>query len=194
MKLAACQRFPRQAVHAKWYRAIPAEHWKTALSVAHTPQTRSRYNPGDASEIPFELIYLAENQAVALYEVGAVYGPTDRPIADPLRSKMLIIDVDARLSSIVDLTNPRHHKSLGTSVQELTGDWRVSYPLADAPTQRLGSALFATENVEGFLTISAKMPRCKTLVIFPQRLHEGSELVFTDTITRKTHRIARPDP
>ena len=193
MRLAACERLTLQPVNAKWYRAISAEHWKTALSTAHSPETRTRYSPGDAAADPFEVIYLAENQAVALYEVGAAYGPTDRPIANPSRSKMLIIDVDVRLSSIVDLTIPRHHKSLGTSAQELTGDWRASYPRADAPTQRLGSALFATEEIEGFLAISAKMPHCKTLVIFPQKLREGSELVFSDAITGRTHRITCPD-
>ncbi len=66
--------------------------------------------------------------------------------------------------------------------------------LRERPTQRLGSALFATDDVEGFLTISAKMPLCKTLVIFPQKLREGSELVFSDTITGKTHRIAPIGP
>jgi RES domain-containing protein len=194
MKLAACGRLPRRAIHAKWYRAISTTHLKTALSTAHSSLARSRYNPVDAAEVPFEIIYLAENQAVALYEVEAVYGPADRPIADPLRSKMLIIDVDVRLGSIIDLTIPRHHKSLSTSAQELTGNWQVAYPLADAPTQQLGSALFATEDVEGFLAISAKMPHCKTLVIFPQKLREGSELVFSDTITGKTHRIASSRP
>jgi RES domain len=193
VKTKACQRLPCRSIHAKWYRAISAVHWKTALSTAHSSNSRSRYNPGDAAEIPCEIIYLAENPTVALYEVKAILGPFDRPIADPRRSKTMIIDVDVRLSSIVDLTNPRHHKSLATSAQELTGDWEASYPLADAPTQRLGSALFATEDVEGFLAISAKMPLCKTLVIFPRKLREGSELVFSDTITGKTHRIARSD-
>ncbi len=194
MRIQSCQRLPRQTVRSKWYRAVPANHWKKALGTAHTSGTRSRYNPGDAAKVPFEIIYLAENPAVALFEVQAIYGPPDRPIADPIRSKMMVADVDVSLKFIVDLTDPRHHKMLATSAQELTGNWQVAHPLGDAPTQRLGSALFATGGIEGFLAISAKMPLCKTLVIFPQKLQPGSELVFSDTITGKTHRIARPGP
>lgn len=92
---------------------------------------------------------------------------------------------------VADLTDPSQQKLLNTSVQELTGNWDT-YPPGHAPTQRLGSALFATVNVEGFLAISAKMPPCKTLVVFPQKLIKGSELLFTDTLSAKskTHRLA----
>jgi hypothetical protein len=98
------------------------------------------------------------------------------------------------LHSVADLTDPIQRKRLGTSAQELTGDWQSLYPRDDAPTQRLGSALFATGEIEGFYAISATMPYCKNLVIFPQKLREGSELVFSDTITGRTHRVVRPGP
>jgi hypothetical protein len=54
----------------------------------------------------------------------------------------------------------------------------------------LREALFSTKEIEGFLAISTTMPLCKTLIVFPQKLQQGSELVFSDTITGKTHRIA----
>lgn len=138
--------------------------------------------------IPFEILYLAENQLVAFYEVGALFGSPEQAIANPRRSKMIPIDVTVRLQSVADLTESDQQKLLDVSAQELTGIWDAFRP-GDVPTQRLGVALFATEGVEGFLAISAKMPRCKTLIVFPQKLHEGSELVFSDTITGKTHRI-----
>jgi hypothetical protein len=53
-------------------------------------------------------------------------------------------------------------------------------------------ALFATRNIEGVRAISATMPRCQTLIIFPKKLRKGSEVVFEDIITGKTHRIG-PD-
>jgi hypothetical protein len=71
----------------------------------------------------------------------------------------------------------------------LTGDWRgyaqrsfatsVSVPTGDAPTQELGAALFADPNIEGFLTVSAKVPYCPSLAIFVEHLQFGSEIVFT---------------
>jgi hypothetical protein len=44
----------------------------------------------------------------------------------------------------------------------------------------LGAALFASRNVEGFLTTSAAAPPNRTLIVFPQKLLKGSELVFDD--------------
>jgi hypothetical protein len=193
MRLAACERLALHPVNAKWYRAILPEYWKTALGTSHTATTRSRFSPGVAAEVPFEMLYLADSPTVALYEVRAQFGPADRPIVNPYQTKWSVLDVDVRLHSVADLTNPAQWKRLGTSAQELTGEWRVSYPRNDAPTQRLGAALSATRDIEGFFAISDTMPLCKTLVIFPQKLREGSELVFSDTITGKTHRIGSPD-
>ncbi len=103
----------------------------------------------------------------------------------------MLIDVDVILQSVADLTDPAQQKLLAITVQELTGNWDT-YPPGDTPTQKLGVALFATKKIEGFLTISAKMPKCKTLVVFPQKLIKGSKIEFKDTISPKgkTHRIA----
>jgi hypothetical protein len=138
------------------------------------------------------MIYLAESPTVALYEVRAQFGTPERPIANPYQTKWALIDVDVRLHRVTDLTDPVQQRRLMTSAQELTGDWRTLYPLNNAPTQELGAALFATKDIEGFIAISSTMPRCKMLVVFPQKLREGSELVFSDTITGKTHRISHP--
>lgn len=97
--------------------------------------------------------------------------------------------VSVVLQSVADLTDPSQRSLLDTSIQELTGTWDV-YTSGDAPTQQLGAALYATRRVEGFLAISAKMPLSQTLIVFPQKLRKGSELVFYDEIRNKTHRIA----
>ncbi len=191
MKLTACQRLALQPVNAIWYRAISAKHWKTALRTDQTARIPRRLNPGKAAKIPFEMLYLAENQLVAYYEVEAIFGPPDQPVPNPRQSKMMLIDVSVRLQSVADLTDPEQQALLETSAQELTGRWNT-YPPGEAPTQRLGAALFRTRNIEGFLAISAKMPLCKTLVVFPQKLREGSELAFQDLITGRVHRIVPP--
>ena len=106
---------------------------------------------------------------------------------------MMAIGIHVRLQSVADLSIPGQQKLLGVSTQELTGVWDA-FPPGEVPTQRLGSALFATDGIEGFLAISAKRPLSRTLIVFPQKLREGSELVFSDAITGKTHRIARTGP
>jgi hypothetical protein len=191
MNLTACKHLALQPINAIWYRAISAEHWRTALRTDHTVQTPTRFNPGQATRTPFEILYLAENPIVALYEVGAILGPPDQPVAHPSQRKMTPFDVSVRLQSVADLTDPAQQAQLEISAQELTGIWKI-YPPGEAPSQRLGAALFATRHVEGFLAISTKMPQCKTLMIFPKKLRKGSELVFEDIIIRTTHRIATP--
>ena len=161
------------------------------MKTDHTADIATRFNPGKVSKTPFEILYLAETQIVALYEVGAIFGPPIQAFANPLKSKMIPIDVSVRLQSVADLTDPTQQALLDTSLQELTGNWD-SYSPGKAPTQRLGAALFRTRNVEGFLGISAKMPPRKTLIVFPQKLRIGSELIFQDIITGKIHRIAVP--
>ena len=93
--------------------------------------------------------------------------------------------MSVRLRWVADLTDPTQLALLDISIQELTGIWR-GYPPGEAPTQRLGAALSATRNVEGFLAISARMDRCKTLIVFPKKLRKGSEVVFEDIITGRS--------
>jgi hypothetical protein len=104
---------------------------------------------------------------------------------------MIPFHVSVRLQSVADLSDPAQQALIETSVQELTGNWDMYSP-GEAPTQKLGAALFRTKKVEGFLAISAKMPRCRTLIVFPQKLRKGSELVLRDEISRKIYRIVGP--
>jgi len=191
MRLSSCNKLALHPINATWYRAIATKYWKSALQTSHTAHVSTRFNPGTAAKTPFEILYLAENQPVALYEVGAIFGPPAQPVSNPHQCKMLAIDIQVILQSVADLTDPSQQKLLDTSVQELTGNWDT-YPPGDAPTQQLGAALFAATNIEGFVAISAKMPRCRVLIVFPQKLIKGSALVFTDTMSSrsKTHRIA----
>jgi hypothetical protein len=168
---------------------MPPEFHETALSTTHTVHQRSRFSPGVAAETPFEVMYLAESPTATLYEVRAQFGPPERPVANSQKGQSLIIGVDVRLYSVADLTDPKQQRLLGTSAQELTGDWEHSYPDNDAPTQRLGAAMFAVDGIEGFFAISAQMPRCKTLIVFPQKLREGSEVQWKNPITGKTERM-----
>ena len=87
MNLAASKRLALRSINGTWYRAIAAKHWKTALQTHQTAQIPGRFNPGKTAKTPFEILYLAENQLVALYEVQAVFGPPDQPVAHPSKVK-----------------------------------------------------------------------------------------------------------
>jgi hypothetical protein len=110
-----------------------------------------------------------------------------------------ILNVQVTLQHVADLSDVAEQLKIGTSAQELTGDWRgylersagtpVSGPTGPAPTQDLGQALYNMPGLEGFRTISSRMPTHRTLIVFPNKLRQGSRIVFTHPATRQTHTI-----
>lgn len=139
---------------------------------------------------------------VALYEVRALRGapfpkPGDVMLPSPQRAWM-ILNVQVTLQKIADLTQMSEQALLGTNAQELTGDWEgfhrrtpqdsVNQPVGVAPTQELGQALFDIPDLEGFRSVSARMPARMTLMVFPDKLLPGSLIEFSDGLGR-THQI-----
>lgn len=171
-----------------------------ALSFAHTGVVASRFNEGLGA---FSALYLAEDHLVALFEVQALLGSPYATWVPAPRQHWAILNVGVVLQSIVDLTLAPHQARLGTTAQELTGDWRgnslrsagtsVSQPAGiAAPTQELGAALHATRAVEGFMTISAKIPTHRILVVFPDKLLGGSRLECRDDKGKLLYKLQTP--
>lgn len=206
MNLATCRSLTRGPETGVWYRAVRTMHWQTALQTEQSKNHASRYNEGATAIRPFDVLYLAENHEVALFEVEALLGS---PFADGNgillpnpRHTWVILNVQVRLQGVADLTRVSQQTVIGTTAQELTGDWRgyqrrqshdtVSEPMGTAPTQTLGQALFGVRGLEGFRTISARRPARMILAVFPEKLRLGSEIIFADD-AGNTHAI-RPLP
>jgi hypothetical protein len=155
--------------------------------------TLSRFSAGLDANPPFDILYLTETPQVAQFEIGALAG-------DPLTiggtlhapGSFGVVRVDVVLQQVVDLTLVSQQELIETTAQELTGDWRgyqlrtsraasIQGPVGTAPTQDLGEALFAVPGIEGFRTLSAKLPYHRNLVIFPQKMFKGSSLKFHDS-------------
>lgn len=190
VKLSSCGRLDSAPHSGTWYRAIELQFSKAPLRCGHTKTYPGRFTPGNLSSASFSMLYLAEHQALCLHEVEAIYrGRQNAMIPNPSRP-WAIINVDVRLSSVVDLTAPESQKLLQTSVQELTGDWAFYNSTRTlAPTQKLGVALANVSGVEGFFAPSAKSPDERTLNIFPGKLTKGSFVTFRNPITSKLHSI-----
>jgi hypothetical protein len=183
MNLAAAAGLPTCSIKAVWYRAVDPRYLPTALHYSHTRLFASRYYEGPTAAVPFEIVYLAENPLVALFEVEALFGSPLIPgglIANPARS-WLTINAQVQLTKVADLTDVSGSQMpLSTTAQELTGDWKgyrqrsastsVSVPVGAAPTHELGAALYSSGLFEGFITISAKMPYQMVLGVFPARV------------------------
>jgi len=183
-------RLARIAHSGTWYRAVAPRFISTAISTTHTSAIASRFSPASAANPGFEILYLAENHLVAMFEAQALFGSPLSPggvVPHPTAS-LVTLAIQTQLTAIIDLSDPAQAAVVGTNAQELTGDWRgyqqrgpatpVSGPTGKAPTQEFGEQLFALcRDVQGFVTLSALLPYYRILAIFPQRLRPGTDYV-----------------
>jgi hypothetical protein len=189
-----CPKLGRHQLIGVWVRALHPKYALNPTATAHTPNYPSRFSPGNPADPAFEVLYLAENPLVASFEVQALLGspfPGAAAVPNPAGGPWAIANVDVRLQSVVELTHQMSLQTVGTSVQELTGDWR-GYALrnparprggthgSDVPTQRLGLALERLKGLEGFVSYSARVSTNRILVVFPHKLLPGSSLRYKD--------------
>ncbi len=160
------------------YRLIPAQFAGTALSSIGSFKRGGRYNPKEV----LEALYLADTPLTALQEINLVK-VTDAAILSAKSSPRLLLSVEVALSAVLDMTTAQTQSTLGTNLQELTGNWLVMNASGQvAPTQTLGATVYRQKNVEALRVPSAQNPRATNLVIFPDRLQPGSYVrVYDDS-------------
>jgi hypothetical protein len=117
-------------------------------------------------------------------------------VANPA-SSFTTIPIHVQLAAVVDVSDPAEARLLDTNAQELTGDWRgyrqrgsstsVKGPTGRAPTQEFGTPVFTTcPDVQGIVTLSARLPYKRILGIFTTRLKLGRDYVsYTANSTTK---------
>lgn len=196
MRIGNARRLTKRPLSGVWYRAVRPQFLGATLSFAHTATIPGRFNPGTQQHPGFPVLYLAENQLVALFEVNALLGSPlpNQPYAPNPGSPWSVVNVQVQLRSVADLTQSAERRIVDTTVQELTGDWRgymLRNPSArlraphfsNVPTQRLGGALHSVPRLEGFITYSARVPTDRCLVVFPNKLATPSFIRFIDPTT-----------
>jgi hypothetical protein len=182
------------------YRAITPQYVATALTTAHTSTISSRFSSGSIPHPQFEILYLAENPILAMFEVQAMLGSWHGVNVPNPQIFVTMLSVQVKLASIADLTTPANLKTIDTTIQELTGDWQgyaLRNPIqpnrppyfSDVPTQQLGFALDKVPGLEGFVTYSAKVPDRKNLVLFPKKLVPPSSVVYLDSAGNVVQKI-----
>jgi RES domain-containing protein len=121
-------------------------------------------------------IYLASDPNVALLETNSIFMPPKGPAVMAGVPPMVICQIDVSLTNVLDLTDPAVVASVGSSTQELTGDWRYDMTIGRVPpTQAIGAAAHASGRVSTLLVHSAKaVGSGKVLVVFPDRLTKGT--------------------
>lgn len=186
MNTASCGSLSVFPVRGTWYRAVDPRFLPTALSTTHTPITPSRFSPGRPAAPAFEVLYLAENPMVALFEARALFGSPSVPggvVPHPSRP-LVVLPITVGLSDVADLTVSAEAATVDTNAQELTGDWRSyatrippAFPPAPhsglPPTQNLGFVLYGLGKYKGLISFSATLPDYKILIVFRDRLLKG---------------------
>jgi hypothetical protein len=189
MRLSACHHLELKPLTGTWYRAIRQEHWETRLSARHTATATTRFNAGSVENPSYQVLYLAQDHQLSLFEVRALVGKPEAPLPDP-RITWTILNLHVALQAVADLTGPREQRRIGTSAQELTGNWDQYETPVEAPTQRLGAALFELPGLEGFL-VPAAVPGVsgKNLIEFPEKLTPPSRIEFWNPASGRIERL-----
>ncbi len=170
----------------------------------------TRFNPGNVQGVrsTFETLYLALDPETALFEKRAQFGD---PYGDPnallfarRKTSTRVVPVDLNLDSIRDLSDVGTPALLDTNAQEITGDWdgyqrrglglapplgMLTAPTGVAPTQQLAWEVFHHSPIKGIITISAKVPTTRCLVVFTHTMRSPDTLRWDDPNTgrRKTY-------
>jgi RES domain-containing protein len=93
----------------------------------------------------------------------------------PPPEEVVLIGIQVRLLSLLDIRSDEVASRLETTGGELVSPWKT---IPNAPTQRLGLAVHGGGDYEGLIYPSAQHTGGSCLVIFPDRLMPGSHVQF----------------
>ncbi len=119
------------------------------------------------------------DEMTPLREVTGVLTPPNSPVP-LLFEPQVLMTVDGILTDVLDVTDGQVQSALGTTLQELTGDWAIQQEdyLAGKgpmpPTQVLGQAAYEFGAIAGLKYRSSKeVAGASGIVVFLDRLAQG---------------------
>ena len=154
-----------------WFRAVRPQ---LATSPPRPSRNITRFNPGPKlGPHGFALLYFAPDPVTALLEIQSLLGSfSSNIVPNPAQNATVLRYTISQTLNVYDLTEPATCTILGTTQQELTGDWRMYRPPeAPAATQLVASILYTMmPPAHGFLARSARNPAVNNLVLFWNRI------------------------
>jgi len=157
------------------YRAVSPKRCDNPLDSFGSILNGGRYNTKDI----FEVLYLGVSGNTACIEYrnrliranGGFFEDEERPCK--------VFTVEYRLNTVLDITNLDNQDILGTSHQELTGNWNwyqrnVSEKIS--PTQILGKAIYDLGTIVALKVPSAPHCGAHNIIIFPEILMKNHSL------------------
>jgi len=130
----------------------------------------------------FETICLAEDPVTALAEVSAVLLNPGGGVITLRSLPWVTVTVQGTLLAVLDVSNMGIQAKLGTTSQELTGEWRYTQAGGgEAPTQLLGRVCHKTALFDAIRYPSSKnLPAGRCLAVFTDRLKGPAYLEVYD--------------
>jgi RES domain-containing protein len=117
---AALNKLQGHPISGLYYRVLRPKYMHSPLSTEGARRTGARYNPKDR----FGALYLAEDPEIGLAEAKlTLQGLPEFTRIKP--ATRIILCLEVKLSSVLDLTRESTIKALGTTLQELCGPWEV---------------------------------------------------------------------
>ncbi|WP_102124860.1 RES family NAD+ phosphorylase [Deinococcus planocerae] len=169
------------------YRTVPLvalrKYSPDPLNTAGSVVTGGRYNAPQEFPEAHELLYLAENTAVAHAEarvITAVMGPPGVVIGPgPDQRPRLDITVNLRLRAVLDLTDPGVQAHLDVGAGDLVQEWLpLNLDGHLALTQLLGRAVLDSARYDAIRYPSARYPGGRNYAVFPQRVAPADRAVY----------------
>jgi RES domain-containing protein len=174
---------PTRPVHGPWFRIVDYAALQGPPPGAEAGSPAQPLWPGGpkrhgARFTPrgrFDTIYLASDPVTAFLESNRGFLLPDGPMF-PLRAgPTVVLTIDGVIADTLDLTEPSIQQQLGTTLAELTGDWRYTQRVGGIPpTQLLAGIAHETATIHALLYRSAKNPDQGTnLAVFTERFGSG---------------------
>lgn len=138
---AALQACPQETFRGTLYRAVNLRYLSSLTSGVGALRAANRYGPPGLTEA----LYMAVTPDLAMVEANQQYRHEFHTDVIPATA-ILPVDVDVR--RVLDLTRRENQQALGTTVAELTGQWRDEYgaqlndPSVRVPTHDIGKAAY----------------------------------------------------
>ena len=165
------------STHAgRLYRVVQLQYLATLTSTEGAWKGENRFTAPQVSQA----LYLAQAPDLAMLEATRQF---QSYFDTPEFPAYAIFPVDVDLQCVIDLTRDDMQEAVGTSLEELTGDWRAArkrqlkQPQKRVVTHDLGAAV-KEAGFEGLKYYSAYDSRRWNMVVFTENLTREFQVIF----------------
>jgi RES domain-containing protein len=158
------------------YRAVQMQYLQTLTSTEGAWKADNRFTAAGVSQA----MYVAQAPDLAMLEATRQF---QKNFDTPTFPAYSILPVDVDLRRVLDMTRDECQDAVGTSLEELSGDWRAARkrqleePTRRVTTHDLGAAARAA-GFEGLKYFSAYDASRWNIVVFTENLTQERQLVF----------------